>query len=130
MKLRAMRIGLTLAGNALGLLLASLLLSSDMSVSGVAFVIAVAIFSALTLVIEPLVTKVTRDRADFLSGGSALITTGLALIVTALISDGLSIDGIGTWVLATVIVWLVTAILGVVLARLFLKDAAKSAVNR
>ena len=130
MKLRAMRIGLTLAGNALGLFLASLLLSSDMSVSGVAFVIAVAIFSALTLVIEPLVTKVTRDRADFLSGGSALITTGLALIVTALISDGLSIDGIGTWVLATVIVWLVTAILGVVLARLFLKDAAKSAVNR
>ncbi len=123
MKLRAIRIGLTLLGNALGLFIASLLLGSDMSISAAAFVIAVVIFSVLTLVAEPLVTKLTADRADFLSGGSALISTAIALLLTAAISDGLSIDGVGTWLLAALVVWLATAILGVVLVRLFLKDA-------
>ena len=53
MKLRMIRIGLTVAGNALGLWITSLLLGDDMSVSGAAFVLAVLIFSVLTLVLEP-----------------------------------------------------------------------------
>ena len=39
-------------------------------------------------------------------GGVALIATLIALIVTDLLSDGFSIDGVGTWIAATVIVWL------------------------
>jgi uncharacterized membrane protein YvlD (DUF360 family) len=126
MKLRLIRIGLVLAGNALGLWITSLLLDDDMSISGTAFIIAVVIFTVLTLVLEPIVSRLTEKYVDILSGGTALITTALALILTAWISDGLSIDGIGTWLLATVIVWLVTAILGVVLVRLFVKDTAKA----
>ena len=126
MKLRATRIGLTLAGNALGLWIAALLLGDDMSISGLAFVIAVAIFSLLTLVLEPLIVRLTEGSADVLAGGSALISTAIALMLTALISDGLSIDGIGTWLLATVLVWLITALVGVVLTRMFLKEAVRS----
>ncbi len=124
MKLRLIRIGLVLAGNAIGLWITSLLLDDDMSISGAAFLLAVVIFTVLTLVLEPVVSRLTEKYVDVLSGGTALITTALALILTAWISDGLSIDGIGTWLLATLIVWLVTAILGVVLVRLFVKDAA------
>ena len=49
-----------------------------------------------------------------------------SLVLTALISDGLTIDGIGTWILATVIVWLTTMIAGVVLPRLFLDDSDRT----
>ena len=123
MKLRLIRIGLALGGNALGLWLASRILSDDMSVSGTAFVVAVVIFSVLTLVLEPLVVKVAEKWIDALHGGTALISTGIALLITEWVSDGLVIDGVGTWVLATVIVWGATLILGVILAKLFIKQA-------
>jgi len=119
------RVGLSLAGNAIGLLVASLLLDK-MDVSGAAFLIAVVIFTVLTVVIEPLIVKLTSSKAEALEGGSALITTLLALIITALLSDGLNIDGVGTWILATVIVWIVTLIAGVVLARFVIKSAAEA----
>ena len=35
-----------------------------------------------------------------------LIVASLALVVTDLLSDGLDISGVGTWIAATVIVWL------------------------
>ena len=119
------RVGLSLAGNAIGLLVASLLLDK-MDVSGAAFLIAVVIFTVLTAVIEPLIAKLTSSKAEALEGASALITTLLALIITALISDGLDISGAGTWILATVIVWIVTLIAGVVLARFVIKGTTDS----
>ena len=117
------RIGLSLAGNAIGLLVAAIILD-DMSLSGAAFLIAVVIFTVLTAVLQPLVSKVAEKNAPALQSGSALITTFLALVLTALISDGLDIDGAVTWILATVLVWLLTVIAGVVLAKLVLKDTA------
>jgi len=126
MKLRLIRIGLTLLGNALGLWIAALLLDDDMSVSGAAFVLAVVIFTVLILVLEPLVSRLTEKYADVLSGGSALIATGLALALTDWISDGLSIAGIGTWLVATLIVWLAAALLGIVLTRVFIKESARA----
>lgn len=122
MKLRLIRIGLTLLGNALGLLLASIFID-DVSVSGTAFVIAVVIFTVLTLLLEPLVSRIAQGNLEVLASGSALITTAAALLLTAAISDGLSIDGIGAWLLATIIVWLATALIGIVLVKLFVKEA-------
>ena len=124
MKLRLIRIGLVLAGNALGLWITSLILDDDMNVSGVAFLLAVVIFTLLVLLLDPLVASLAEKYADVLTGGSALISSGLALLITDWISDGLSIDGIGVWLLATVLVWLVTAVVGVVLGRLVLKRFA------
>lgn len=117
------RLVLALAGNAIGLWLAALLLD-DMEIDGVAFVVAVLIFSVLFAVLEPLIQKQALKNAEALQGSSALITTLVALILTNLISDGLSISGLGTWILATVIVWLGTIIAGVLLARFLLKQAA------
>jgi len=116
------RIGLSLLGNALGLWVASLILD-DMSVSGTAFVIAVLIFTVLTAVIQPLVTKMAMQNAPALQGSSALVTTFLALLITELISDGLEISGLSTWIFATVIVWFFTMIAAWLLPLFILKEA-------
>ncbi len=115
------RIGLALAGNAIGLLLAAIILSK-MSLDLVSFVIAVVIFTVLTAVIEPMVSKLAEKQAPALQSGSALIATFLALVLTAVFSDGLKIDGVLTWVLATVLVWLLTMLAGILLAKFILKD--------
>jgi len=117
------RIGLLLAGNAIGLLLAAIILDK-MSIDGPAFIIAVVLFTVLTAVLEPFVSKHTEERSALLRSASALITTFLALLITVVVSDGLSIDGTLTWVLATVLVWLLTMIAGVILVKLLIKDPA------
>ena len=124
MKFRMIRLGLLLAGNAIGLWIASLILDEDMQLSGLAFVLAVAIFTVFVAILEPLVSNAADRWANFLGGASALIATGLALILTSWLSDGLSIDGIGTWVLATLIVWAAATIVGVVLVRAFANEVA------
>ncbi len=116
------RLGLTLAGNALGLWIASMLLDK-MSLSASGFIIAVVIFTVLTIVLQPLITKMAMKNAEALQGSSALVSTFAALVITALVSDSLNIDGVTTWIFATVIVWLITMVAGVLLPILFLKKA-------
>ncbi len=120
------RLALAVAGNAIGLWLAALLLD-DMDIDGVSFVVAVLIFTVLFAVLEPLIQKQALKNVEALQGSSALITTLVALILTDLTSDGLSVSGVGTWILATVIVWLGTIVAGVLLARFVLKQAADTA---
>jgi putative membrane protein len=115
------RIGLALIGNALGLWIASLVLD-DMSISGTAFILAVVIFTVLTVVLQPLITKTAMQNAPALQGSSALITTLLALVITDLVSDGLSMSGPITWILATIIVWLVTMLASVLLPMFLFKE--------
>jgi hypothetical protein len=54
-------------------------------------------------------------------GGVALISTFAALVVTDLLSDGLDISGVGTWIAATVIVWLAALLAVFILPFLGLK---------
>lgn len=116
-----LRTVLALLGNALGLWVASLVLGDDMDITGAAFVIAVVIFTVLTAVLQPLITKIAMQNAPALQGSSALVTTFIGLVLTVWISDGLTIDGALTWVLATVIVWLGALLAGVVLPMFLFK---------
>ena len=115
-----LRIVLALLGNALGLWIASLVLD-DMSISGTAFILAVVIFTALTAVLQPMIMKMAMQNAPALQGSTALVTTLLALVITDLVSDGLSISGLVTWLLATVIVWLATMLAAVLLPMFLFK---------
>jgi hypothetical protein len=54
-------------------------------------------------------------------GGVALISTFVALLITDLFTDGLSISGIGTWIGATVVVWLASLLAVFILPYLGLK---------
>jgi putative membrane protein len=119
------RVALHIAGNAIGLILANLLLS-DMSLDASAFIIALLIFTGVEILVQPLLRQIAfKNQASAIQGSTALITTFVALLVTDLISDGLSISGGLTWVLATIIVWLATMLAGIILPMIFLKNAVE-----
>jgi uncharacterized membrane protein YvlD (DUF360 family) len=113
---------LYLVANAIGLLVADALLD-DMSVDAGAFVVAVVIFTVVEVVIQPLVTQIGVRHSRGLLGSSALIASLIGLVVTVAVSDGLSISGVLTWVLATVIVWAAALVAGLVLPAIFVKKA-------
>lgn len=113
-----------LAANAVGLLVASAVLE-DMEVSGTAFVIAVAIFTVVEMVAQPLLTQMAIKNVAALRGGTALVATLIGLVVTSLFSDGLEIRGAVTWAMATVIVWLAALLAGLILPVLFVKNAVE-----
>ena len=111
-----------LAANAVGLLVAAWVLD-DMSVDGGAFVTAVLIFTAVEVVARPLFTQIAIKNVRGLVGSTALVATLIGLVITAWLSDGLTIDGALTWVLATLIVWAAALIAGLILPVLLVKRA-------
>ncbi len=112
------------AANAVGLLVAAALLEG-MSVSGTAFVIAVAIFTLVQAVVGPMIRQAAVKNAQALLGGTALVVTFVGLLVTSLISDGLRIEGVSTWLLATVIVWVAALLATLILPLIFVKKAVE-----
>jgi uncharacterized membrane protein YvlD (DUF360 family) len=108
-----------LVANAVGLLVAAAILDG-VHVNAGSFVVAVVIFTIVYALMQPfLISQFRRNRAAL--GGVALIATLVSLIVTDLVSDGFSIDGVGTWIAATFIVWLGALLAALILPFLGLK---------
>lgn len=97
---------LGLGGNAIGLLIAWLLLGDSFRIDGpIAFIISVVVFAILSALSTWAVLKGLNAKATSMVPLAGLISTFLALLVTTLITSGLSISGWG-WVWGTVIVWI------------------------
>ena len=99
---------LGLAGNAIGLILAALILPEDqfsIELFSLSFFWAVLIFAILSALFTWIVLKFLIRNAGSIVALTGLISTFLALLVTSLISDGLSISGWG-WIWGTLIVWI------------------------
>ena len=60
-------------------------------------------------VLSPFIAKITARHARAFLGGVGLVSTYLALLVASLFAGGLIISGWQTWILATMVVWLVTS---------------------
>jgi uncharacterized membrane protein YvlD (DUF360 family) len=118
-------VGIALLGAAIGLIVAATVLD-DMTLDGAAFVIAIVIFAVLTAVLEPLIEKIGDEHLSIVSVFSELITTFAALLITELVSDGLNITGLTTWIIATVIVWAATALATWILLRMFIKNVREN----
>lgn len=104
------RAGTSLAGIAIGLLLSSAVLDK-FSVNATAVVEATLVFWAVHLVVGFVALKVlVREPSLALAGLLALASTIVSLIIVNAIVSGLYISGLQTYVLATAIVWLATAI--------------------
>ncbi len=116
------RIVLALLANTVGLLAASALLDG-FSINGTAFVVAVIIFTLATVILGPLVAVIAVRSAPFLMGGIALVTTLVGLLITDLASDGLTINGLDTWIFATIIIWLCSVLASVILPLFIFKEA-------
>lgn len=115
------RLAIFLGSAALGILAASLVLD-DVSVRPLGFVVVVVVFTIVQSVLAPFIAKMASRYASAFLGGVGLVSTALALWIATLVSDGLTITGGVTWVLATLIVWLVTALATLVLPLIFLKE--------
>jgi uncharacterized membrane protein YvlD (DUF360 family) len=110
-----------LIANAVGLIVANLLLDDmDLEVDG--FLIAVGIFTLVEVLIQPFLAKAALTKSSALVGGTALIASLIALIVTDVISDGLSISGTATWIAAAVVVWLAALLATFLLPFLIFKE--------
>lgn len=121
MKRMLVRVALFLGSVAVALLVAWLLLGADFRVTVLGFLTAVIVFSVAQVAVSPVVDKLARRYAEPLLGGVGLISTFIALLVATLLSGGLRIHGVSTWIAATLIVWLVTALATLVVPRLLAK---------
>lgn len=92
---------------AVGLILAGVILD-DMSVGASGLILAVLVFAGTSVLVDPLIRQNALRRAPALIGSSALISTLLALIITVVFTDSITISGLTTWIIATVIVWGIT----------------------
>ena len=114
------RTAVLLVANAVGLLVAAIVLGGvRIDVTG--FILAVVIFTVALALAQPFLANSLRRRGSAALGGVSLIATLLSLIVTDLVSDGLSISGLGAWLAAAVIVWAAALLAAFILPFLGLK---------
>jgi hypothetical protein len=98
-----------LASWAIGLLVAAWLVPGvSLSVSG--FIVAVLAFAVTQGIPSLLILKLPREYASLLLGGTSLALTIVALILASVLTHGLTIGGMASWLATTAVVWLVTTI--------------------
>lgn len=104
----------------IGLFVADMILA-DLSVAGESYIMVAIIFALIQALISPLMFKTVHRNASAFTGGVGLISTLVALIATTILTSGLTITGLTTWILAALIVWLAGAIAAFILPLIFLK---------
>jgi hypothetical protein len=104
------RIGMGLAGVAVGILVADAVLSG-VSLTVTALVETTLIFWLVHLAVQFLALRVLiRQPSVALAGLLAIASTIISLIVVNLVVDGLHISGASTYLFATLIIWVTTAL--------------------
>lgn len=112
---------LHLLANAAGLLLAALLLPG-FHLQAVGFIFSVLFFTAVEILLGPFVLKMAISYMPALRGGIALVTTFIGLLLTTTFTNGLQLDGVTTWVLAPLIVWLCVLLAAILLPMVLFKQ--------
>lgn len=116
------RLAILLVSAALGLLAASALVDG-VEVTATGFVVVVGVFTVAQAVLSPFIAKTAARYAPAFLGGIGLVSTFVALLLASLLGDGLRITGGAVpWILAALVVWLVTALATFLLPMFFLKE--------
>ncbi|MBD7918176.1 phage holin family protein [Cellulomonas sp. Sa3CUA2] len=110
-----------LGSAALGLLAAAALVDR-VTVTASGFVVTVVVFALAQSLLAPVVLRLSSRYAPALLGGIGLVSTFVALLLAHLLTGGLRISGVTAWVLATVVVWVVTALATFLLPRVLLRE--------
>ncbi|MHC9046852.1 phage holin family protein [Microbacterium saperdae] len=98
------------------------------------FFIALGVFTLAHVILGPFVLSIAQRYAAPLTGGVGLVATLLALWVATWFPGGIQITGIESWVIAPLIVWIITAlggwiIMGFIVDRMLKKRAARKLVQ-
>ena len=119
---------LNILSNALGLFATAILLSG-FGINLQSFVMALLIFSLSTALLGPFITSVALKSAPYLMGGIALVTTFVSLFITNAATDGLVINGLSVWIIATLVIWIFSVIGSVVLPLFLFKKALEKVTS-
>ncbi|MBL3700898.1 phage holin family protein [Leucobacter luti] len=84
------------------------------------FFIALGVFVLAQAILGPFVMNMAQRYAAPLAGGVGLVATLLALWVATLFPDGIEISGVDSWVLAPIILWVITALGGWIIMALII----------
>lgn len=98
------------------------------------FFVAVAVFTVAQAILAPFVFNMARQYASAVLGGIGLVSTFLALWVASLFPGGVEVRGLG-WVLAPLLLWIVTAlggwiVVGLVLEKYLVKREKRRLIER
>ena len=120
------RLAVFLVSAGVGLLVADALLD-EMTVEAAGFLIVIVIFAVAQAILGPFIARVVARNANAFLGGVGLVTTFVALLLAKTIGDALTIEGVGTWIAATVLVWLVTALATLLIPLILVKLGVEAA---
>jgi hypothetical protein len=95
----------TIIANAVGLLLATVLLTG-FTIDPLAFVVVLLVFTGVLILTGPLMTKVAITSVPQIRGSVALVTVFVGLKVTEWLMGGFDMGGLSNWLAATLLVWL------------------------
>ncbi|WP_430867270.1 hypothetical protein [Demequina aurantiaca] len=107
---------------ALAVWVTSLILADDMSVPLTALLYIAVIFAVIQAILSPFIFKMTRRYANAFIGGVGLLSTYVSLLITTFLVSGFQISGVSTWIAATVLIWLITALATWLLPLWLLKE--------
>jgi hypothetical protein len=114
---------LLLASWAIGLLVAAWIVPGvSLSVPG--FIVAVPAFAVMQGILSLSILKLPREYGSLLQVGNGLALTIVAMILASVLTHGLTIDGMPSWLATTVVVWLVTTIGAITLPELLIRAGA------
>ena len=120
-----LRVVVFLGSAALGLLIAALIIPA-VSLSPGGFTLAVVVFAVVQSILTPLSGRVATKWAPALVSGVGVISTLIELAVASLVPGGVHISTPAGWLLAALVVWLVTAVASLALSFLLLRDRGAS----
>ena len=115
------QITLILLANAAGIIIATIVLPG-FTINAIGFIISVVFFTTIELLLGRLIAKITLRYIPALRGGIALVTTFVGLLLTNIWTSGLEIQGVSTWLLAPMIIWLSVVIMGIILSMVLFKN--------
>ncbi|TCK99956.1 superfamily IV 4 TMS phage holin [Shimia isoporae] len=105
-----------LIANAVGLMLANILLSG-FSISVLGIVIVTVVFTVVSMVLLPILRKVSEKKAPQLLGGLSLIVIFFGLWITELLVSSFTMGGFVNHIAATIIVWIGALIAAVLVPK-------------
>jgi len=113
-----------LIANAIGLILANVLLPG-FSIGFLGVVIVTLVFTVVSVVLLPIIRKVSEKKLPELLGGLSLVVSFAGLLITEMLVSDFTIGGIANLLAATLIVWLGALIAGVLLPKYLFPSLAK-----
>jgi chromate transport protein ChrA len=90
------------------------------------FIVAIVVFALPQAILSLSILKLPHRYASLLFGGTGLALTIVALTLASILTHGLIIDGMASWLATTVVVWLMTTIGAITLPEPPIRDRSGS----